>query len=379
MSDELALLDDTVQSILDRHLTREARAEAATDLPAELWRVLDDSGLTSLATPEGGGGLPELIVLAWAVGRAAAPVPLVEMAGLASWLLTLGGLPLPDGITTCATADPRDALRLTQHADGWSASGVLHRVPWGAAAQQVVALADSDDGPHVVVLSSRTRLDPGRNHAGEPRDTLHLEDVVVPASSAAPVDVTAGDLRRRGALLRSASMAGAMEQVLAMTIAHAAGREQFGRPLSAFQAIQHHLVAIAEESVCTAMAVRAAAVSEAGSPGLSSTGLGSTGLGSAGLGAAAAKATAGRAASVVTARAHQVHGAIGTTQEHSLHWFTTRLWSWQDEFGSASHWAGQIGRDVLAGDPASLWPRISASVGEQAVAGHGRPTLAGRS
>jgi len=368
MSDELALLDDTARSIFDRHCTKEARADATT-VPAGLWRVLNDSGLTSLAMPEGGGALPELVVLAWAVGRAAAPVPLVEMAGVASWLLAAGGLPLPDGITTCATADPRDQVRLTRQSGGWSATGVLHRVPWGAAALQVVALADSDDGPHVVVLSSRTRLDPGRNHAGEPRDTLHLQDVVVPASSAAPVDVTADDLRRRGALLRSASMAGAMEQVLAMTIAHAAGREQFGRPLSAFQAIQHHLVAIAEESVCTAMAVRAAAVSESGS----------TGPGSAGLGAAAAKATAGRAASVVTARAHQVHGAIGTTQEHPLHWFTTRLWSWQDEFGSASHWAGQIGRDVLAGDPASLWPRISASVGGDAVRGHGRPTLAGRS
>jgi acyl-CoA dehydrogenase len=364
MTEELALLDDTARSIFDRHCTREARAEAAGDVPAELWRVLDDSGLPSLATPEGGGGLPELVVLAWAVGRAAAPVPLVEMAGVASWLLTAGGLPLPDGITTSATADPRDELRLTRRDGGWSATGVLHRVPWGAAAQQVVALADSEDGPHVVVLSDRTRVDRGRNHAGEPRDTVHLEDAAVATESVAPVDLTPGDLRRRGALLRSASMAGAMEQVLAMTVAHAAAREQFGRPLSAFQAIQHHLVAIAEESVCTAMAVRAAAVA---------------GDGSASLGAAAAKATAGRAASVVAARAHQVHGAIGTTQEHSLHWFTTRLWSWQDEFGSASHWAGQIGRDVLAADASSLWPRISASVGDGAVGERGSPTLTGQS
>lgn len=361
MNDELALLDDTVRAILDRHCTKDARAEAATSVPALLWRVLEDSGLTALASPEGGGGLSEVVVLAWAVGRAAAPVPLVEMAGIASWLLTAAGLPLRDGVTTCAAAHPRDTLRLTRRSDAWSATGVLHRVPWGAAARQTVAVADTDEGPHVVVLSDPTRLDRGRNHAGEPRDTLHVADVVLPAGSFAPVDVTIDDLRRRGALLRSASMAGAMEQVLSMTVAHAAGREQFDRPLSAFQAVQHHLVAIAEESVCTGMAVRAAAAAKA-----------EQSL----LGVSAAKATAGRSAQVVTARAHQVHGAIGTTQEHSLHWFTTRLWSWQDEFGSAGYWARRIGHEVLAAHPASLWPRISASVGEDGTADLERPALA---
>ena len=61
--------------------------------------------------------------------------------------------------------------------------------------------------------------------------------------------------------------------------------------------------------------------------------------------------------------AHQVHGAIGVTDEHALPWFTKRLWAWQDEFGSAREWAALLGRGVVADGGAGLWPRLSASVG----------------
>lgn len=364
MTDELKLLDDTVSSIFDRHCTREVRAEARDGVPAQLWRALDDSGLTSLAMPEGGGDLPELVVLAWAVGRMAAPVPLVEMAGLASWLLTSAGLPLSAGITTTAAATPQDDLRLVRTSAGWTVHGVLHRVPWGVAAQRTVALGRSDEGPKTVVLPGPSRADRGRNHADEPRDTLHFDAVEVPGESVADATVTVEGLRLRGALLRSAAMAGAMEQVLDMTLAFADQREQFGRSISSFQAVQHHLVAIAEESVCASMAVRAASVM-----------VGHDAL----LGAAAAKLTAGAAAQVVTTRAHQVHGAIGTTLEHSLPWYTKRLWAWQDEFGTASMWARLIGQDVLRAGPEALWPRISASVGIAEAGVRGTTPLAGRS
>jgi acyl-CoA dehydrogenase len=286
------------------------------------------------------------------------------MAGLASWLLASAGLPLQEGITTSAAASPRDDLRLVRTPTGWTVDGALHRVPWGIAAHRTVALARGDDGVKTVVLPVPSRADRGRNHADEPRDTLHFDGVAVPGESVADATVTADDLLARGALLRSAAMAGAIDRVLDMTLAHADQREQFGRPISSFQAVQHHLVAIAEESVCTAMAVRAASVAD-GPDALMAT--------------AAAKATAGAAAQVVTTRAHQVHGAIGTTQEHSLHWYTTRLWAWQDEFGTAQTWVRRIGQDVLRAGPESLWPRISASVGGTTAEAPGVSALAGQS
>ena len=42
----------------------------------------------------------------------------------------------------------------------------------------------------------------------------------------------------------------------------------------------------------------------------------------------------GEAAGIGAAIAHQMHGAIGFTQEHQLHYLTRRLWSWRDEFGN---------------------------------------------
>ena len=71
---------------------------------------------------------------------------------------------------------------------------------------------------------------------------------------------------------------------------------------------------------------------------------------------ATAKAQAGASAEVVARLAHQVHGAIGTTQEHSLHRVTLRLWSWRDEFGSERYWQEQLGRLALAGDP---WEEVT--------------------
>ena len=52
---------------------------------------------------------------------------------------------------------------------------------------------------------------------------------------------------------------------------------------------------------------------------------------------------------------HQVHGAIGFTYEHSLHFATRRLWSWRAEFGSESVWAIELGRRVAARGADNLW------------------------
>ena len=81
---------------------------------------------------------------------------------------------------------------------------------------------------------------------------------------------------------------------------------------------------------------------------------------SAELALAAAKIRAGEAAGAVAEIAHQVHGAIGFTHEHSLHRLTRRLWSWRDEFGTESHWSRELGRTVMAAGADTLWPTITA-------------------
>ncbi|HWO63960.1 MAG TPA: acyl-CoA dehydrogenase family protein [Umezawaea sp.] len=342
MSDELQLLDDTVAAIFAKHFDRSARLAAGSEFPRDLWTLLDKAGLTTLGGD--GVGLAELVVLARAVGRAAAPVPLVETAGLAAWLVAEAGGSLPDGITTCAVGHPDDDLRVVRDGDGWAVSGTLHRVPWGRDSDHVTALVD---GSTLVVLPASQVVRRGVNLGGEPRDTLEFRDVPALAVADSPVGPDA--LRERGAVLRSAAMAGAMESVLELSLTYAGEREQFGKPISSFQAVQQHLVAIAEETLCSGMAVRLAVAATAEQWTFA---------------VAAAKNTAGCAAQVVTKRAHQVHGAIGVTDEHALPWFTKRLWAWQDEFGTAREWAALLGRGVIADGGAGLWPRLSAGAGE---------------
>jgi acyl-CoA dehydrogenase len=342
MSDELQLLDETLAAIFAKHFDRSARIAAGREFPRDLWTLLDKAGLTTLGGD--GAGLAELVVLARAVGRAAAPVPLVETAGLAAWLVDGAGKSLPDGITTCAVGHADDDLRVVRDGAGWAVSGTLHRVPWGRDSDHVAAVVD---GTTLVVLPAPQDVRHGVNLAGEPRDTLEFHGVAPEtlADSAFGPDA----LRERGAVLRAAAMAGAMESALELSLAYAGEREQFGKAISSFQAVQQHLVAIAEETLCAGMAVRlvVAATPEQRA-----------------FAVAAAKNTAGCAAAVVTKRAHQVHGAIGVTDEHALPWFTKRLWAWQDEFGTAREWAVPLGRGVLADGGAGLWPRLSASVGE---------------
>ena len=76
---------------------------------------------------------------------------------------------------------------------------------------------------------------------------------------------------------------------------------------------------------------------------------------------AAAKARVGQAAGMVAASAHQLHGAMGFTQEHSLHHSTRRLWAWRDEYGSEGEWAEKLGSWLVAQGGDGIWPFVSGS------------------
>jgi acyl-CoA dehydrogenase len=73
-----------------------------------------------------------------------------------------------------------------------------------------------------------------------------------------------------------------------------------------------------------------------------------------------AKVRTGEAAGLGASIAHQAHGAIGFTYEHSLHFVTRRLWSWRAEFGAENHWSVALGREVAARGAEALWPHMTA-------------------
>ncbi|AXB45246.1 acyl-CoA dehydrogenase family protein [Amycolatopsis albispora] len=292
-----------------------------------LWKKLTDAGFHLLGVPEeaggSGGGLRELAAVVDLTAYQAAAVPVAESAFLAGWLLSQAGLTVPDGLTVASLDEART--------DGVSHLSGRVRVPWGRHADQVVTLAWRGDALLVAVVpTAGLSIEFAENLAGEPRDTLVLDGVAVTQAVVAPPDVDANVLLRRGALARSVQLAGAARAVLESVRRHVGEREQFGRPLARFQAVQQHLAALAAETVAMQVSADAAVLAvEAGDP-------------AAYVAVAAAKATTSASAQVVAAIGHQLHGALGYAQEHHLGTATTRLWSWREEFGSESRWQDEL-------------------------------------
>jgi acyl-CoA dehydrogenase len=142
------------------------------------------------------------------------------------------------------------------------------------------------------------------------------------------------EARPLAAVLAAGQMAGAMEAVQALTIDYALTRKQFGREIGRFQAVQHQIAVMAEETTAARMAAQAAFV---GLPSELSE-----------RRAAVAKLRCGEAAERVCAIAHAVHGAIGVSEEHSLHHHTRRLRAWRLADGGESWWAARLGGWALS-------------------------------
>ena len=345
MNELRGILSDTVTRLFTERVTPELRESAEKGVwPAALWQQVEENGLTLTPVPEarggGGGTWQDAHVVVTAAGRFAVPLPLAETM-LAGWLLAETGLDVPIGALTVAPVHDGDRLEVTRHGAGWRLSGVATRVPWGRAAQHVVVVAD---GSVALVAAEAAVVEPDVNLALEPRDTLTWQDA--PVVAAAPAAALPNDsVRLYGALVRSAQMAGGLEYLLAQTVQYVSERKQFGRSIGSFQAIQHQLALLAGH---TAAAGSAAA-----------NAFRAADRGDAAFEIAVAKVRTGEAAGLGAGIAHQCHGAIGFTYEHSLHFVTRRLWSWRAEFGAESRWAAEIGRDAARRGGEGLWPYVT--------------------
>jgi acyl-CoA dehydrogenase len=190
----------------------------------------------------------------------------------------------------------------------------------------------------------------GTNPAGEPRDTVHLEDREVPADQLALVSADAlDDLVLRAAFGRTVQLLGAVRTCVDLTIAYVMLREQFGRAISQQQAVRHAIVEMVGEAAATEAATTSAReqLHYAGRSAIEKSR----------LAVSIARVQAARAATSVSAIAHQLHGAIGLTHEYPLHYFTSRLWSWRDEYGSQQDWATALG--AAARDHDDLWSALT--------------------
>ena len=163
--------------------------------------------------------------------------------------------------------------------------------------------------------------------------------------------IVGGEISRPvGAFIRVAQAAGAMDAALAMSIDYVNTRQQFGKPLGKFQAVQQVLAIFATEAaaVNVAGAAAAAALDKAGGDANAAL-----------FEIASAKLRTNKAIGQATSIAHQVHGAIGFTQEYDLHKLTGPLLDWRSDFGNDAYWADVLGGIAAKLGGAGLWQEVT--------------------
>jgi acyl-CoA dehydrogenase len=350
MSSDQDLVVETVRGLLAKHEPFDPTPERRWD--AGLWGALAENGLTGVGLPESAGGsggeLPDAVAIVRTVTAGAGAVPVAEQLLVAGPAVIAAGLTLPP-VEEPLTVGIAEGVTATPAGDAWTLTGTATDVAWAGVAAHVVLLVTGPDGPVLALLpAADLPTSAAVNLAGEPRGSVTLDGV--PASGAALNSAQERELRAGFALARAVQLTAALEQVLAWTVQYAGERQQFGRALAKFQAIQMELAEMAGE-VTAVTALTDAAVQSLGH-----------GEDTFWQAAAAAKVRAGAAVEVVARLAHQVHGAIGFTQEHKLHHLTKRLWSWRDEAGSELVWSRVLAQGLLADGPDGLWPALTRAV-----------------
>jgi alkylation response protein AidB-like acyl-CoA dehydrogenase len=320
----------------------------------ELWNKMAGLGWLGLIYPEefGGAGLSlvELVVVLEEMGRVVLPGPFfstVALGGLA--VLEAGSSDqkqrlLPGIVTGKAKAtlalleenarwDEKGVnVAAEKSGSGYRLSGVKLFVPDAHVADFLVCAARTSEGVSLFLLERQqpgvsTRLlktmDQTRKLCEVTLDKVQAGAEAVLGMPGKGWEVLARVIDRSKVAL-CAEMCGGAQKVLDMSVEYAKVREQFGRPIGSFQAIQHKCanMLVQVESAKSATYYAAWAVSN-GAP-------------DAPLAAAMAKAYCSDAYRQVSAEGIQVHGGIGFTWEHDLHIYFKRAKGSEVTFGDAT-------------------------------------------
>ncbi|MET7501582.1 acyl-CoA dehydrogenase [Streptomyces microflavus] len=288
------------------------------------WEALAGQGLTGIHLPEeyggGGGGLLDLAVVLEEAAHASLPGPCLATALVGAVVRRAVGPGTGDLIRGLASGDRTAALALTPGTltatpvpGGHRLDGTAPPVLSAEAADLLLLPAVAPDGERWFLVDAGAEgltvrphrsVDPTRPTAEVRAEAVHVpEQRVLPLDPALDPDL----VRDLAAVLLAADACGTAARSLDTAVAHAAVREQFGRPIGAFQAVKHlcadMLVRLEQARALTWDAARAADEK----PEVR------------GLTAALAAATAPEAAYSCAKDAIQILGGIGFTWEHDAH------------------------------------------------------------
>jgi acyl-CoA dehydrogenase len=245
---------------------------------------------------------------------------------------------VPPGAMTVAVTDGRlDAGQLV---------AAIDNVPWAGDADVIVLAGDSFVA---AVPRQAATVEEYRDIAGQPGGLVRIDTRLEDGQYQAVGTSLALEFRLRGALARALQTCGALTRAIEITSDHAKRREQFGRPIAKFQAVQS-LIASAAGALAVAKTSAQFATEVAVTHGFDSA--------EGEFAVSVAKIESSRAATLVARNAHQVHGAIGFTLDHRLRHFTTSALAWRSEFGRQREWQHQLGRSALD-SPLSVWELVT--------------------
>jgi acyl-CoA dehydrogenase len=289
------------------------RAEADGNV-ADILRGVEESGFMDALVPESRGGsglsLADVVPLFLAAGGCLLPIPFAETM-VARAVIAVAGAQSPPG-KTIVLWPATQAGRLISQVDPLCERSSLALVQRGTEFQLLPIRVGERCADPFRMWSARPELD---------------------ASPLAEFALPHVDLLHWAAAITAANMAGAMERLLELSLAHVNDRQQFGRSIGKFQAIQQQLSVFAERTVSARVAAR--------------IGLMGSNLTLDGRRVGIAKSVANESARASVSIAHAVHGALGISEAHELQLYTRRLNRWQVSFGSDAYWQRCVGRSRL--------------------------------
>ena len=367
-TEEQETVSKLARDVFDRRATRERLTELEAGeirYDADLWKELAAADLLGTALPESlggnGGGFVELGVLLAEVGSAVAPVPAYPTLLLGADPVARHGSPeqqqrflpgvidgtriLSAGLQEPGRSDPiKPATTARRDGASWRLDGVKELVPAGQLADTVLIPASIDDGdPGLFLLATDApgvEIRPVSTTNREPHADVFLDGASVSVAADrldGPGDL-ATELYTRALVGLCAIQVGVCDRALRMAAEYTTGREQFGRPIGSFQAVQQRMA----DGFIDVEAIRwttwhAAWLIAEGRP--------------AERAARIAKFWAAEAGARVAATAQHVHGGIGIDTSYPLHRYF--LWAKHNELtlGPAAPQLAHLGSTYPEGRP----------------------------
>ena len=323
---------------------------------AELWNKIAQQGWMGLVFPEEFGGIGmgflELTILLEEMGRALLPSPYFPTVLLSGLTILEAG----DGVQKkelipkiisgqlistlaltemSASLNPSDIKLCAEYNSGeFTLNGTKLFVPYANISDLLIVVARTGKSEHDLTMFVVPKSAKGiaethlKTIASDRQSEVTFSDVIVEEKNVLGVVNGAWPILEKilsmAAVGKSAEMLGSCDKVLEMTLDYVTHRTQFGRPIGTFQAIQHHCANMSIDLEGSRHLTYQAAWRLANDMESS-------------IEVAMAKAWVSEASQRICATAHQCHGAIGFTKEHSLQLFSRRVKANEIVYGDSDY------------------------------------------